>query len=148
MLSIAAYHPERSEAGAAVFLIIADGYLLSLLFDHAEVCGQGSWGRKVTWICRLFTGYICLFLLYQMVFILPAGIEAVHTSWIQISEEELHIRDMVEKGEEDVIVPVVTASSPYAAVYELHYVDTTRYDTWPNESMAKYYGAMRIIGTG
>ena len=35
MLSIAAYRPGRSMAGSAMFLIIADGILLSVLFDHA-----------------------------------------------------------------------------------------------------------------
>ncbi len=147
MLSVAAYHPGRSEAGVVVFLIIGDGVLLSMVFDHAIKSAQDSWDRKVTWICRLLAAYICLFFLYQMCFVVPTGVEAIHTSWKQILKNERYIKEKVEEGEKDITVPIVTADSPYAAVYQLTYVNTSRCDTWPNESMAKYYGAARIYGT-
>lgn len=147
MLSVAAYHPGRSEAGIGVFLIIGDGILLSMVFDHAIKSAQDSWNQKVTWICRSLTAYICLFFLYQMCFVVPIGVEAIHTSWKQILKDENYIKEKVKEGEKDITVPVVTSVSPYAAVYQLTYVNTSRCDTWPNESMAKYYGAARIYGT-
>lgn len=146
MLSIAAYHPGRSEAGIAVFLIIGDGILLSMIFDNATICGQNGWRKSATWICRLLTAYICFFFLYQMFFALPAGIDAIHSSWTQILADECYIKDKVKDGEEDIRIPNVTSLSPYAAIYQLTYVNTIRYDTWPNESMAKYYGAERVYG--
>ena len=77
----------------------------------------------------------------------PIGVGAIHTSWIQILDDENYIKDKVKEGEEAITVPIVTSTSPYAAIYQLTYVNTSRYDTWPNESMAKYYGAARIYGT-
>ena len=82
-----------------------------------------------------------------MIYVVPTGTKAIHTAWTQILEDENYIKEKVKEGEEDITVPIVTSTSPYAAVYQLTYVNTSRYDTWPNESMAKYYGAARIYGT-
>ena len=147
MLSVAAYHPGRSEAGIGVFLIIGDGILLSMVFDHTGKNTKSDWEKGVTWVCRLLTAYICLFFLYQMIFVIPIGVEAIYTSWTQILEDENYIKGKVKNGEQYISVPIVASTSPYAAIYQLTYVNTSRYDTWPNESMAKYYGAARIYGT-
>ncbi len=82
-----------------------------------------------------------------MFFMVPIGVKAIHTSWTQILEDENYIREKVAEGEEEITVPIVTSTSPYSAIYQLTYVNTSRYDTWPNESMAKYYGAAIIYGT-
>lgn len=149
MLSISTYTPGRSKSGIAVFLIIADGILLSLLFDHASFqisVDSDPWKKKVSWLCRFLAGYVSFFFLYQTAFSLPAGVDEIHRCWVQIKQEEDFIKEEAGKGEEDVTIYTVLTSNSHAAVYQLTYVNISRYDTWPNESMAKYYGVRRIYG--
>ena len=146
MLSIAAYRPGRSMAGSAMFLIIADGILLSVLFDHAvSLISKDSWMNKITWLCRIATGYVCLFMLYLLVFTLPSGVRDIHDTWRQIVEDENYIRAEVEKGEKDIRVPMIKSSTSYSASNELRYVDPEYY-ALQNKAMAKYFGARRIYG--
>lgn len=146
MLSIAAYRPGRSMAGSAMFLIIADGILLSMMFDHAiSLQSRDSRMNGICWLCRITTGYVCLFMLYLLAFTIPSGVQDIHDSWIQIRKDENYIRAEVEKGEKDIRVPVIKASTSYSAVNELRYVDPEYY-ALQNKAMAKYYGARRIYG--
>ncbi len=146
MLSIAAYRPGRSMAGCAFFLIIADGTLLSLLFDHTiALRSPDPWTKTATWLCRATTGYVCLFMLYLLAFTIPSGVRDIHDTWIQIKEDEDLIRAEVAKGEKDVRVPMIVSSTSYSASNELRYVDPEYY-ALQNKAMAKYYGARRIYG--
>lgn len=146
MLSIAAYRPGRSMAGSAMFLIIADGILMSMMFDHAtSLYTRDSQAKGISWLCRITTGYVCLFMFYLLMFTIPSGVRDIHDSWIQIREDEDYIRAEVEKGEKDIMVPTIKASTSYSAVNELRYVDPEYY-ALQNKAMAKYFGARRIYG--
>ena len=146
MLSIAAYRPGRSMAGSAIFLIIADGILLSVLFDHAVILmSKDTWMNMITWLCRITTGYVCLFMLYLLAFTIPSGVRDIHDTWEQIVEVENYIKAEVEKGEKDIRVPMIKASTSYSASNELRYADPEYY-ALQNKAMAKYYGARRIYG--
>ena len=146
MLSIAAYRPERSMAGIAMFLIIADGILLAGIFDHAAVPrSQDKWVKEASWFCRIMTGYVCLFMIYLLAFAIPSGVQDIHNSWIQIREDEDYIRAEVEKGEQDIRVPMIKSFTTYSAANNLRYADSD-YNALQNKAMAKYYGARRIYG--
>ena len=146
MLSIAAYRPGRSMAGSALFLIIADGILLSLIFDHAvSLKSQDSWKIMIAWLCKIMTGYVCLFMLYLVAFTIPSGVRDIHDTWRQIVKDENYIRAEVEKGEKDIRVPMIKSSTTYSAANKLRYVDPEYY-ALQNKAMAKYYGARRIYG--
>ena len=146
MLSIAAYRPGRSLAGSVMFLIIADGLLLSMLFDHAvSLQSTDSWEKKATWLCRIMTGYICFFMLYLLLVTIPSGVQDIHNSWVQIKENEDYIRNEVEKGDKDIGIPMIKSSTPYSASNDLMYVDV-KYYALQNKAMAKYYGARKIYG--
>ena len=101
--------------------------------------------NKITWLCRIATGYVCLFMLYLLVFTLPSGVRDIHDTWRQIVEDENYIRAEVEKGEKDIRVPMIKSSTSYSASNELRYVDPEYY-ALQNKAMAKYYGARRIYG--
>ena len=146
MLSIAAYRPGRSMAGSAMFLIIADGILLSVLFDHAVFQqSANAWMKTATWLCRIMTGYVTLFLIYLLLFTIPSGVRDIHDTWRQIIADENYIRAEVDKGEKDIRVPMIKSSTSYSASNELRYVDPEYY-ALQNKAMAKYYGARRIYG--
>ena len=146
MLSVASYLPGRSMIGIATFLIVGVSVLLSMVFDHTVYDGQDSWMQTATWFCRVMVCYFAVFLLLLFLVRVPVGVVDIHDSYVQMKDNEDYIREEVEKGVQDITIPTIVSSTDYSAVHKLIYVDTTRYDTWPNEFMAKYYGSRRIYG--
>lgn len=147
MLSIALYRPGRSMIGIAVFLIIADSILISMLFEHSVFCGQDNWMKKTARFSRILIGYIAFFLLFQMIIVFLPGIQDIHHSYIQMKRNEHYIIEQAEKGIEEITIPDIMSSTDYSAVHNLKYIDKTKFDNWPNRTMAKYYGMKRIFGS-
>ena len=146
MLSVASYRPGRSMIGIATFLIIALGIMLSMVFEHIVYYGQDSWMKMVTWFCRVVICYFAVFLFILFLVRVPAGVADIHDSYLQLKNNENYIKEQVEKGTEDIAIPTIVSSTDYSASHKLFFVDSSRCDTWPNNAMAKYYGAKRIYG--
>ena len=64
----------------------------------------------------------------------------------EISRNAHHINTQKLLGETEIVIPVVKAQTRFCGLYDLKYIGTDTYDTWPNVSMATYYGVDRIKG--
>ena len=74
------------------------------------------------------------------------GMFDIHKTYTLIRQNEQHIIECRHKGETDVEIPDIKPITKYSAIDELIYVNTSSSNTWPNDSMAKYYGVKSIIG--
>ena len=147
MLSIASYRPGRSMIGIAVFLIIADSALISMLLDHTVFCGQDKWMKMATGFFRIMIGCIAFFLLFQLITVFSPGIQDIQDSYMQMQRNERYIIEQAGKGIEEIVIPDIKSSTDYSAVHKLKYIDVNNHDGWPNKTMARYYGVKRIYGS-
>ena len=74
------------------------------------------------------------------------GTKDIYHSWEQMRSNETYIRREVSKGNLDVTIDTIQTSTYYSAAKGIMYVDTSSAESWPNQDMAKYYGAAHIIG--
>jgi hypothetical protein len=74
-----------------------------------------------------------------------SGVEAVTESHRQYMENHDKIINCKDK-EEIIYLPLIDATSRYSFLYDLKYLDEEDPHSWPNGSMAKYYGAKGILG--
>ena len=140
MHCVTTYYPKRSMIGVAVFLIIADGELLAGLFENADVLE--SFGNS----SRYLANCVCALLFLQaFTQFIPGGYD-IYQAWKQIKHNEEYIQAEVAAGSQEITIGTIWTTTSYSAVHELKYIDTDTYDSWPNMSMAKYYGAERIYG--
>ncbi len=126
ILTFAVYYPERSACFPCVLLIVA----ATILFNQ---------GRKA---------YVsAVYALSVLVMLLCAGKggEDVIISHRRYMENHHRIIDC--QGKEEIIyLPLIDATSRYSFLYDLKYLDTADPHSWPNKSMADYYGVKGILG--
>ena len=127
MLIAAAYYPERCMYCAALLLVLASGVLLSAAREKPAAV---------------------LTLLAGAAFLLTLGIGTLHTydTWQQARAREQMILSAISRGETDLTLPVVKSDDPRTAFWDLRDLAEGEWDTWPNSSMAKYYGVRSITG--
>lgn len=63
-----------------------------------------------------------------------------------IKANEAHIASCREAGEFDVSIPDIKPKTKYSAVFGLKYIDCYSVSSYPNPSMARFYGVNSIIG--
>ena len=51
-----------------------------------------------------------------------------------------------ESGLDHIVIPNISADTRFCGLYQLKYIGVDTYDTWPNLSMARYYGVKTIKG--
>ena len=90
--------------------------------------------------------YICAFVIYQVLLLSVLGTKDIYHSWEQMRLNEKYIRQEIAKGNQDIAVDTIRTSTYYSAANDLKYLDTLNTEAWPNQDMAKYYGAASIIG--
>ena len=61
-------------------------------------------------------------------------------------ENARRIEEQKAAGVTEIVIPVVKADTRFCGLYDLKYIGTDTYDTWPNVSMATYYGVEKIKG--
>jgi hypothetical protein len=92
----------------------------------------------------------CLIIMccFAVLSVLPLcfGFSDIHNTYELIKQNERHIIDCREKGQLDVEISDIQPKTKYSAVDDLQYISIYSSDTWPNDSMAKYYGVNSIIG--
>ena len=64
---------------------------------------------------------------------------------VMVSQEE-YIAAAIESGDTDVTANVVVPLTPWSGYWDLRDLSTVDSETWPNHSMAVYYGIDSIIG--
>lgn len=131
MMTFASYYPSRSACGACVFLIAADAVLLSPMLSLKKQ--------------PLILSVTLLFLLSSLGK-LPEGTRDIYSTYRQMQANEDLIAEKKAEGETDLLLPMVISSTKYSGLYNLRYLETQTPDTWPNDSMSRYYGVNSILG--
>ena len=136
-------YPYRSMAGVAAFTLIAVGILFTAMWDSRWKDGRQSERSRA-----LKAGIISLCMIAMMTafFKFVPGVYDVYTSYLQMAENERVLREAGET--DDVAIPNVHPSTRYAAAFMLKYLDPDNSATWPNYSMAYYYGVHSVSARG
>lgn len=129
----ASYYPERCMCCTIWMLVMAIGFLAAPLSE----CGP-----------RHFALSLAAFAVLAAL-TLPSGLSGcqdILSCYRQHAQREATIAAALENGEGDVTANVVIPATPYSGYYGLRDLSTEDPETWPNHSMALYYGLDSIIG--
>ncbi len=129
-------YPHRGMIGSAVFWIIADGLLLCVLWESER--------ESVYHLAALLLGAGTL--LYAVFQFVP-GVYDIGKTYQAMRSNELTLEQAALDGEKRVTLPLVTPVTRYSSVYDLKYLDTEKAKSWPNNSIAQYYGLKAVKGT-
>lgn len=131
LMMAAAYYPDRCLIGSVVLLIMADALLIS---------GISEGKYRLCAVCA-----VSLALLYTAYYI-PIALNDIYVTGSDVRANEEYILECKEKGITEITVPMPNPRTKYSALYGVRYLATDTADTWPNASMAQYYGVKSIIG--
>lgn len=129
----ALYYPERRLICTVLLLIVSDSILASALF---EVKG---------WKKDLVSCFISILLL-NLSINLPMAINDMYSARGDMRKNEAQIISCRNSGQLDVEVPIVFSQTKYTVLCGAKYLDTEDPTSWPNDTMAAYYGVNSIIG--
>lgn len=127
----ASYYPERCMCATVLMLIMGCVFL-------APELGRGKGFRL------LCAGCAVLFLVT-----IPSGLGGcrdIVSCHLQNEQREAVISKAIENGEGDVTANIVIPATRWSAYWGLKDLDPADPATWPNHSMALYYGIDSIIG--
>lgn len=133
IMVFASYYHERSAVAAFTLLLTAIMILLTPLL------GNLTWKPLI--VCASSVLILSCFPV-----MLSAGLDIVY-SYLHVMENRRCITECKENGIYDVVLPLVYPSTEYSAFYDMKYLDIEDVHSWPNESMAQYYGVDSILGT-
>ena len=132
LLIFVSFQSDRRGYFSVILMVIADLILIKDLLRIPEYHNN---------CFKIFLGF-AVFSTIIMCF----GMFDIHKTYTLIRQNEQHIIECRHKGETDVEIPDIKPITKYSAIDELIYVNTSSSNTWPNDSMAKYYGVKSIIG--
>ncbi len=132
MLVVVPVQSDRRGYFSVILMTIAD---LILIKDLIEIPEYRKNCKKI----------MCCFAAFS-VLILSIGFFDIQNTYSLINENRQHIIECREKGQLDVKIPYILPKTKYSAIDGLKYIDTTDSQSWPNDSMAKYYSVNTIIG--
>lgn len=132
ILMFASYHVPRSTIGSFAYLVVANGILLYPLLETGRLKKWLAWG----------TALLVLITVPQIV----SGVADIGETYQHMKKNEEYIYECKEKGMEDIEVPVFSTKTKYSEVNGGGYLNTEDPTTWPNDSMALYYGVHSLIG--
>ena len=127
----ASYYPERCMCTTVLLLIMAIMMLASEVIN----------GTAFAAIASLAALYVVL--------TIPSGLTGcrdILSCWRQNAQREQTIIAAIESGETDVTANVVISETPWSGYWDLRDLSTEDPETWPNHSMAVFYGIDSIIG--
>ena len=79
-------------------------------------------------------------------FSLVSGCGDILRTWLDFRYRETVIAEYKAAGETELVLDRIWPSTEYSAFYGLRDLADDTPDTWPNSSMAKYYGVDSILG--
>lgn len=132
MMIVAGYYPDRCFAGSSILLIAAVAVL------GATVYKNENYKIALVSVAALMT--------ISSFYYLCVGINDIYNTNSLIRKNEQIIYQSKQKGELDISLPLFLAETKYSAAKDGRYISAETSQTWPNESMAKYYGVNSIIG--
>ncbi len=124
------YYPERCAASAVILLVTAIAVLLQDVIEG-----------------RALRAILVVAVIIPTVWLAVVGIRDIYDTHRQILENQAYIYECKAQGIDDITLPIVKPRTKYSALHGLKYLDTETADTWPNHSMARYYGVHSILGT-
>ena len=125
-------YPHRGMIGVTVFLMIADGLLLTLLWDTPY---------------RLAVLLISVGSVLYAAYLFVPGVYDIGKTYKAMRQNEQILENAVETGEKKVSIPDIHPETKYSSIYDLKYIDTQKEKNWPNNSIAQYYGLKSVTGT-
>jgi len=128
MTMIAQYYPERCLCTTILCLILAIAILLPAVKT------------------RLFSIILCILLLPVFSVRVYKGVADIAVCHNASVHRENTISQAKYEGNWDITLDVITCRTQYSPFWDLRDLSCETWDTWPNSSMAKYYGVDTIIG--
>ena len=131
VLIAAVFQPYRCMCTATFLLIIACLVLTAGLFatpSHA--------------ICKAAIGALTVCFLFSFVI----GVFDIHAVYSRSRARDRSAAAQIAEGKQDITLDIIYGSTEYSGVHYLKDLDLEDPNSWPNRSMAKYYGATRVIG--
>lgn len=132
IIIFASYYPERCAYCVAVFIIIADAVLIKEL-------AEGNMNALFT---ALFAVTL-VFALYWMII----GANDIYVTGVEMLRAEKILSSASASGASEASVPYIYSQTKYTAIHSLKYIDVYDASSWPNYSMARYYGLEKVFGT-
>ena len=129
---VAASYPERGTVAPVVLLLAADAVLLRLVLVNVRF--------------RVLAVSLMAVMVLASVPALFSGTREIAVSYLRVRENEAHILQCREQGIADIEIKQIFTPSKYSPIYDLKYIDTEDAASWPNNSMARYYGVHSILG--
>lgn len=127
----ATYYPARCMCTTVLMLIMAIAFVAAPLLEIRD-------DRRVCMACLLL-----------LVLMLPTGFFGVRDiagCHRQFEAREALIEEALDNGIRDVTANIVQPKTRWSGFWELRDLSPTDPETWPNGSMAKYYGLDSLIG--
>ena len=127
----ASYYPERCVCTTVLLLVMAIIWL--------------AWELSMTRVFSVVAAGAALL----AVLTIPSGISGcrdILSCWRQNQLREQTIAAAIESGDMDVTANVVIPLTPWSGYWDLRDLSTEDPETWPNHSMAVFYGIDSIIG--
>lgn len=128
---VASYYPARASACSALLLITADAILMAELFS-TKFCAAVTSFALVMLLVTFYDG--CL------------GMNDIYKTHLAMNANIATVQQCKAEGKLDVTVPMVNPSTKYSAINYLKYLDKKDATSWPNASVAKYYGVHSVLG--
>ena len=132
VLLFAMGYAERVTIHLTVLLIIADGILLQAILPRGN--------HRVTAACMLAA----------LLVVTPSrvieGLKDIYVVHGEMMENIAVIEQEKQAGNLDIVLPLPHPKSSYSIAYDMQYLDTKDPDTWPNDSMARYFGVNSLLG--
>ncbi len=131
MLIVAQYYAERCLCTTVLLLVAACGLLAAGLLRT-----------------RFRIPCACAGAVLAAVFLLSfaLGSADILRCHLDFRAREQTIAEYKAAGETDLVLDRIQPDTPYSAFYDLRDLATDTADTWPNSSMARYYGVDSILG--
>lgn len=132
IMIVASYYPDRSLACSAVLLLSAISILIPVLYKEIAY--------KILIQCA------AAILLIMNFYNLCIGMNDIYCTGSKIRYNVELIYQNKQQGIYNITVPLFVADTKYSAVNGIRYLSDETAETWPNDSMAKYYQINQIIG--
>ena len=128
--------------GAALYIAPRCFSVVPVLFIAAILTVSVKQTVPFTVLSSLALAALAVFFMIRLI----PGVASVSDSFNQFKNREAIIEQEKEQGIKDHRLPIVTPLDQYSAFWGLRDLSLDDPDTWPNKSMAQYYGTGSIIG--
>lgn len=129
VLCTAVYVAKRCYCTGVLLLILAD---LTLFAGVKDFCRRGI--NLISVVSLLCLCLLCV----------PIGVRDIAQAKRAFDAREAYIAAQKEIGKTDLVLPRITCTTEYCAIFDLQELSPYGPDDWPNRDMAKYYGLNSI----